>query len=158
MSWHFNHQVFWYISTRLANYPMLTRFPNMHEETARIMHKSSSLVYRQHIATLNNSFNNSKSVVPARMKTGPSSLLVMNKASTFEHSSAPIPESHLPIASIGCFYSCIPVQCWSYCNSYTVQSTELLVYIPNSAAWCFRSSLDLILTSAFEIFMLSSPD
>ena len=98
------------------------------------MHKSSSLVYRQHIATLNNSFNNSKSVAPARMKNEPSALLVVNEGLVFESSSAPRPESNLPIASIECFYSSILVQCRSYCNAYMVRSTELMVYILNPAA------------------------
>ena len=112
-----NNQTFRHISPLLANHPLFTRLPNEHEETTQLMHNSSFLVHWQQVATLNNSLNSPELVVPARMKTGPSSLLVMNEASTFEHSSAPIPESHLPIASIGCFYSCILVQCWSYRDS-----------------------------------------
>ena len=134
LSRHSSNQPFRHMSPLLANYPSFTRLPNEYEETTRLMHKSSSLVYRQHIATLNNSLNGPELVVPARMKTRPSSLLVVNEVSTFEYSSAPIPESHLLIASIGCFYSCILVQCWSYRNSYTVRSTELMVYILNPAA------------------------
>ena len=133
---HSNNQTFRHIhiSPLPANYPLFTRLPNEHGETTRLMHKSSSLVHRQHVATLNNSLNSPESVVRARMKTGPSSLLVVNEASTFEYSNAPIPESHLPIASIGCFDSCILVQCWSYRDSYTVRSTGLMVYILNPAA------------------------